>query len=103
MTNSDYLIKATLKKISERVNKTFIEKIEEASNAAQEVPDILKKELENLKKEIIDEAQRMEKEVMGNDTFNQSNKSNNPTINKTLKKIESINNKLEILNQLIDK
>ena len=40
---------------------------------------------------------------MENDTFNQSNKSNNPTINKTLKKIELINNKLEILNQLIDK
>ena len=54
MTNSDYLIKATLKKISERVNNTFIEKIEEATHAAQEVPDILKKELENLKKEIID-------------------------------------------------
>tara|TARA_Y100001978_G_scaffold70405_1_gene63239 strand:+ start:178 stop:354 length:177 start_codon:yes stop_codon:yes gene_type:complete len=49
MSNSDYLIKATIKKISERLNRTFVEKAEEAANAAQEVPEILKKEIEDLK------------------------------------------------------
>ena len=60
MSNSDYLIKATLKKISERLNKTFIEKVEEAANVAQEVPELIKKEIENLKDEIIQEAKRIE-------------------------------------------
>ena len=55
MSSSDYLIKATVKKISERINKTFIGKVEEAANVAQEVPEMLKKEIEDLKDEIIQE------------------------------------------------
>ena len=53
MSNSDYLMKATVKKISERLNKTFIGKVEKAANVAQEVPEILKKEIEDLKDEIL--------------------------------------------------
>ena len=45
MSNSDYLIKAAVKKISERLNNTFIGKVEEAANVAQEVPELLKKEM----------------------------------------------------------
>ena len=100
MSNSDYLIKATVKKISERLNKTFIGKVEEAANVAQEVPEILKKEIEDLKDEIIQEAKRLE-EIDNDDNFRQQKVSSNPKIEQSLEKIESIKTSLENLNDLL--
>ena len=101
MSNSDYLIKATVKKISEKLNKTFVEKVEEAANVAQEVPEIFKKEIEDLKDEIIQEAKRLE-EIDNNDNFRQQKVSSNPKIEKSLEKIESIKTYLDNLNDLIE-
>ena len=61
MTNSDYLLKAAIKKVSEKLNELLFEKIEEATNIAQDAPEILKKEFDSLKDSIIKEASRMEK------------------------------------------
>ena len=101
MSTSDYLIKATVKKISERLNKTFIGKVEEAANAAQEVPEILKKEIEDLKDEIIEEAKRLE-EIEIDDNLREAKSSLNPKIEQSLSKIESIKSCLANLNDLID-
>ena len=101
MSNSDYLIRATVKKISERLNKTFIGKVEEAANAAQEVPEIIKKEIEDLKDEIIKEAQRLE-EIDSNDICSKPKESLNPKIEQSLDKIESIKFSLENLNNLLE-
>jgi len=101
MSNSDYLIKATVKKISERLNKTFIDKIEEATNVAQEVPEILKKEIEDLKDEIIQEARRLE-EIDNDDNFRQQSSSSNTKMQQSLEKIESIKTSLENLNDLLE-
>ena len=100
MSNSDYLIKATVKKISERLNKTFVGKVEEAANAAQEVPEILKKEIEGLKNEIIQEAKRLE-EIESDENFRQPKASLNPKIERSKDKVESIKANLENLNDLI--
>ena len=100
MSNSDYLIKATVKKISEKLNKTFMEKVEEATNVAQEVPEILKIEIEELKSEILQEAKRLE-EIDIDDNFKRPTTSLNPKIKKSLEKIESIKTYLENLNNLI--
>ena len=100
MSNSDYLIKATVKKISERLNKTFVGKVEEAANVAQEVPEILKKEIEDLKDEIIQEAKRLE-EIDNDENFRQQKVSSNPKIEQSLEKIESIKTSLENLNNLL--
>jgi len=102
MSNSDYLIKATMKKISERLNKTLIDKVEEAANVAQEVPEILKKEIEDLKDEIIQEAQRLE-EVDSDDNLKKTKASLNPRIEQSIEKIKSIKNYLENLNDLLEK
>ena len=100
MSSSDYLIKATVKKISERLNKTFVEKVGEAANVAQGVPEILKKEIEDLKYEIIQEAKRLE-EIDNDDNVRQQKVSSNPKIEQSLEKIESIKNSLENLNDLL--
>ena len=56
MTNSDYLLKAAIKKVTEKLNEILVEKIEEATNIAQDAPEILKKEFDILKESIIEEA-----------------------------------------------
>ena len=56
MTNSDYLLKAAIKKVTEKLNEILVEKIEEATNIAQDAPEILKKEFDGLKKSIIEES-----------------------------------------------
>ena len=101
MSNSDYLIKATVKKISERLNKTLIGKVEEAANVAQGVPDILKKEIEDLKDEIIQEAKRLE-EIDSDINAGKPKESYNSKFDQSLKKIESIKNYLENVNDLIE-
>ena len=101
MSNSDYLIKATVKKISERLNKTFIGKVEEAANVAQEVPEMLKKEIEDLKDEIIQEAKRLE-EIESDDNLREPEASINPQVEQSLEKIESIRTYLDNLNELLE-
>ena len=101
MSNSDYLIKATIKKISERLNKTFIGKVEEAANVAQEAPEILKKEIEDLKDEIVKEAKRLA-EIDSDDISKKSKASLNPKIDQSLEKIESIKTYLGNLNDLVE-
>ena len=101
MSNSDYLIQATVKKISERLNKTFLGKVEEAANVAQEVPEILKKEIEDLKDEIIQEAKRLE-EIDRDENFMEIKTTLNPKIEQSLEKIESIKTYLDNLNNLLE-
>ena len=101
MTNSDYLLKAAIKKVTEKLNEILVDKIEEATNIAQDVPEILKKEFDNLKESIIEEASRMEKaenihENESSDTFEKSN------IEKALNEIEGINKKIDLLNKAIN-
>tara|TARA_B100000424_G_scaffold229820_1_gene191423 strand:- start:218 stop:535 length:318 start_codon:yes stop_codon:yes gene_type:complete len=101
MTNSDYLLKAAIKKVTEKLNDIFVEKIEEATNIAQEVPEILKKEFDSLKDSIIEEASRMEKAE--NIQENQpTNTYENIKIKKSLDEIEGINNQIDLLNKKIN-
>ena len=100
MSNSDYLLRATVKKLSEKLNQTFYEKIEDATSAAQGIPEIIKKEIDILKEEIIKEAKRMEnlEEKQSEEELEIKNNSRNIVINK----IKEINNQLEILNRAMD-
>ena len=101
MTNSDYLLKAALKKVTEKLNEILVEKIEEATNIAQDAPEILKKEFDSLKESIIEEASRMEKaeNIQENKPTNSSQNSN---IKKALNEIEGINNQIDLFNQTIN-
>ena len=101
MSNSDYLIKATIKTISEKLNRTFSSKIDEAATAAQEVPEILKREIEILKDEIVDEAKRMEEESK-NESHNKEDGTNDPIFIKASKKMSLITKKLNEINNILD-
>ena len=101
MTNSDYLLKAAIKKVSEKLNELLFEKIEEATNIAQDAPEILKKEFDNLKESIIEEASRMEKaqNIQENET---TNTYQNSKIKKALNEIEGISKHIDLFNQTIN-
>ena len=99
MTNSDYLLKAAIKKVTEKLNKIVVEKIEEASNIAQDVPEKIKKEFETLKEAIIEEAARMENEVSKSRNADNSESNQDPYLSDVLKEIEDIKVKIDHFNR----
>ena len=101
MTNSDYLLKAAIKKVTEKLNEIVVEKIEVATNIAQDAPEILKKEFDILKESIMEEASRMEKadNIQENETTNTYQNSN---IKIALNEIENINKQIDLFNKKIN-
>ena len=103
MSNSDYLLKATIKKVTEKLNDILVEKIEEASNIAQDVPEMIIKEFDTLKASILEEATRMEKDEKQQRTNETPDTIHeNPTL-KALEKIQEINNLIEVCNEKLNK
>jgi len=101
MTNSDYLLKAAIKKVTEKLNEILVDKIEEATNIAQDAPEILKKEFDSLKESIIEEALRMEK--VENIQENEStNTYQNSETKKAVYEIEGINKQIDLFNETIN-
>ena len=98
MTNSDYLLKAAIKKVTEKLNKILVEKIEEASNIAQDTPEKIKKEFNTLKDAIIEEATRMEQEVTKNRNTETSKSNQYLNSSEVLKEIEEIKERIDRLN-----
>ena len=101
MTNSDYLLKAAIKKVTVKLNDILIEKIEEATSIAQDAPEIFKKEFDSLKESIIEEASRLEKaeNIQENASTNTYQDSK---IKKALNEIEGINNQIDLFNKNIN-
>ena len=101
MTNSDYLLKAAIKKVTEKFNEILVDKIEEATNIAQDAPEILKKEFDSLKESIIEEASRMAKaeNIQENES---SNTYQDSKIKKALNEIEGINKQIDLFNKKIN-
>ena len=98
MTNSDYLLKAAIKKVTKKLNDILVEKIEEATSIAQDAPEILKKEFDSLKESIIEEASRMEKAENLQENAS-TNTYQNSKIKKALNEIEDINKQIDLFNK----
>ena len=103
MSNSDYLLKATIKKVTEKLNDILFEKIEEASNIAQDVPEMIIKEFDTLKASILEEATRMEKDEKQQRTNETPYTIPEDTTLKALEKIQEINNLIEVCNEKLNK
>ena len=98
MKNSDYILKAALKKVTQKLNEIVIEKIEEATNIAQDAPEIIKKEFDTLKDEIIEEAARMEKETSKYGNTDTKESYRDPNLSEVLEEIKVIKGKIEHFN-----
>ena len=98
MTNSDYLLKAAIKKVTEKLNEIVLEKIEEATSIAQVAPEIIKKEFDTLREAIIEEAARMETEMSNNINNDPSDSNQDPNLSAVLKEIEEIKGKIDHFN-----
>ncbi len=101
MNNTDYLLKAAIKKVTEKLNDILVGKIEEATNIAQDAPEFLKKEFDSLKESIIEEAARMEK----SENIQQSESTvtyKDSKINKALNEIKGINKQIDLFNKTIN-
>ena len=98
MTNSDYLLKAAIRKVTEKLNEILVEKIEEATHIAQDAPEILKKEFDSLKESIIEEASRLEKaeNIQENDSTNTYQDSK---IKIAFNEIKDINKQIDLFNK----
>ena len=101
MTNSDYLLKAAIKKVTEKLNEILVEKIEEATNIAQDAPEILKKEFDSLKESILEEASRMEK-IENIQEHDSTNTYQDSKIKNALNELEGINKQIELFNKNIN-
>ena len=101
MTNSDYLFKADIKKVTEKINEILVDKIEEATNIAQDAPEVLKKEFDSLKESIIEEASRMEN-AENIQEKESTNIDQDFKIKKALNEIEGINKQIDLLNKTIN-
>ena len=99
MTNSDYLLKAAIKKVTQKLNEIVVEKIEEATNIAQDAPEIIKKEFDTLKEAIIEEAARMETEMNKNRNTDNSDFNQDPNLSEVLKELEEIKEKIDHFNR----
>ena len=98
MTNSDFLLKAAIKKVTEKLNELVAEKIAEATNIAQDAPEIIKKEFDTLKEAIIKEAAAMEKEMNRNSNNDTSKPYVETNFSEVLIEIEEIKAKIEQCN-----
>ena len=98
MTNSDYLLKATIKKVTEKLNEIVVEKIEEATSIAQDVPEIIRKELDTLKESIIEEAARMESEMSNKKKTETTETKEDLILSEVIEEIEEINKKIKQIN-----
>ena len=103
MTNSDYLLKAAIKKVTEKLNEIFVEKIEEATNIAQDAPEIIKKEFDTLKEAIIEEAARMENEMNNKRNTTTSEFNKDPYLSGVLEEIQEIEKKIKNFNLIMNK
>ena len=101
MTNTDYLLKAAIKKVTEKLNELFSEKIEEAANIAQDAPEKIKKKFDTFKDSIIEEAERMEDEDNTKEHVTK-NTQQDPEIALALEEIEFIKNQIEYFNKKIN-
>ena len=99
MTNSDFLLKAAIKKVTEKLNELVVEKIEEATNIAQDVPEKIKKEFGMLRDSIIEEAARMETEVSKGRNADTSEFNQDPYLSEVLKEIKDIKGKIDHFNK----
>tara|TARA_Y100001968_G_C19448796_1_gene767090 strand:+ start:269 stop:583 length:315 start_codon:yes stop_codon:yes gene_type:complete len=101
MNNSDTLLKATINRLTARFGEKILNTAAEIALRAKEAPENITKELELLKDEIYQEAERLENELQKNKS-NDSTFENSTQANTPIEKIDLIRKKIAKLNKKFD-
>ena len=91
MSDSEIILKAAIKRIAARIGKKLVNSAEELADIAQETPQKLKDEWATFKNEVIEESERLEKEIK------KTNQEEVKNTNKKLSKEELIQIKIDKL------
>ena len=99
MIDSETLIRAAFNRLAARVTEKLITKASEASVIASEAPDLIKKEWESFKKEVIEEANRINNQ---NESSQEIYSDQPKNVDTTKDKIENIRTKIISLSKTIE-
>ena len=100
MSDSEILLKAAINRISARIQEKLINSAQEFSEIAEEIPQKIQEEWTSFKEEVIEESERLEKEMNSSKEKNSNQQSNKEDItqaqiNKLRSKVIEINKSIE--------
>ena len=102
MSSTERLLKATLNRLGARIGQKIIDSAAQLAEIANDAPDKLRNEWESFQKEVIEEAERLEKRSSEEDLSNYSQEADNSAIDEPEAKIDLIRAKVAELNQKLE-
>ena len=100
MSDPEILLKAAINRITARITEKLINSAQDFSEIAEEIPKKVKEEWSNFKEEVIEETERLEKEI----NFSKEQSSNQPSTKKDLTQaqIDKLRSKVIEINKSIE-
>ncbi|WP_320666469.1 DUF6825 family protein [Prochlorococcus sp. MIT 1307] len=101
MSASDNLLKATLNRLGVRIGEKLIKSVAELAVIAQDAPERLRTEWELFQEEVMEEANRLDKET-NHESSDTKQKPNNPNFETPQERIDRIRAKAAELNSKLE-
>ena len=100
MSDPEILLKAAINRITARITEKLINSAQDFSEIAEEIPKKVKEEWSNFKEEVIEETERLEKEI----NFSKEQSTNQPSTKKDLTQaqIDKLRSKVIEINKSIE-
>ena len=98
MSSSDYLLKATINRLSARLSQKIIDSATKLALISQKAPEKLRKEWELFQEEVNEEANRLDDENPDNkqeNSYEKETKSSEEKINQIRSKVSKLSNAIE--------
>ncbi len=103
MSDSELLLKAVINRIAARVSEKMIHSASEMAEIFQDIPENLKAEWSNFKKEVIEESERLENEANKANSVETKNANENSTKEEFIqRKIDHLRSKVIEINKNIE-
>ncbi len=96
MSDSEILLKAAINRIAARITEKLINSAQELTEIAEDIPDKFKDEWSKFKDEVIEESERLEKEIKKT-TPKKENDTNTNLTNKDLIQIQIDNLRAKVI------
>ena len=96
MSSSDYLLKATINRLTARLSEKIVDSVAKLTIISQEAPEKIRKEWEVFQEEVNQEADRLDNEKH-NETEKAKEDLSNEKIENSQEKIDRIRSKISVL------